>query len=111
MLPVSYAGEPRRATAAGEAFRPTSFEVHSAIPVEHLALPDFLNCLLVCVWEKFGSTKRDILATQGNASQRVDIETFKWPDARLFLHRRQVRIQMFIQSTGGRNRGVVIPRP
>lgn len=43
MLPIAYAGKPGRTSSTREALRAASLEMHFAIPIKHLAAPNFFN--------------------------------------------------------------------
>src|SRR5690349_7479623 len=87
VLPIANTGEPGGTSAAREALSATALEVHLAVPVENVALPDVLNRLVVRVRKKLGSAKRDILTAKRNSSQGIDIQTLKRPHARLLPFR------------------------
>src|SRR5712692_11385351 len=54
VLPIPDARQPGRAAAAGPALRTTPLEVHAAVPVKHLALPDVLDRSVLGIWEQLG---------------------------------------------------------
>src|SRR5438034_7136407 len=109
VLPIAYAGKPGRTSTTRETFGAAAVEVHLAIPIEHLAAPDFLDGDFVRVRKEFRRPERNVLTAERNAAERIHIEAFEGPDARLFLLRRQIGVEMLIESLAGRNGGVVVP--
>src|SRR5580765_4937368 len=98
VLPVANAGEPRRAAAARPRLRTSSLEVQPALLGEGLAVPDLLDRHVVDVPKELGGAERDVLPAQGHPPEGVHVEPLEGPDARLLPLRREMAVEVRVES-------------
>src|SRR6185503_12435734 len=110
VFPVADAGKPGGASAARKRFGAASLEVHPAVPVEPLTLPDFLDGYVIGVRKQLRGPERNVLAAQRNAAERVHVETLERPYARFRLGYRQVPVEVRIERLADLDVRVVVPR-
>src|SRR5215510_38490 len=110
VLPVADAGQPCRAAPARPRRGTSALQVQAPVLIEGVAAPDVAEARLPHVWKELGCTERDVLTTQRDPAERVDVEPLERPHTGLFPFGGQVLVQMPVQRLAERNGRVVVPR-